>query len=89
MAGATENGLEVVTVEQAEQLSIEAGATPEQATAIAADYGAAQLDGLRRSLGVVAMFAVLGLWFTRRLPRRPRQTIDRDPGPAPPVAASA
>jgi MFS family permease len=67
-AYASETGLEVITVEQAEALALDAGLPAEQATAIAADYGAAQLDGLRRALGGVALFAVLGSWFTRRLP---------------------
>ena len=41
---------------------------PAEATALAADYGAAQLDGLRRALGAVAIFALLAFWFTRKLP---------------------
>ena len=40
------------------------------ATAIAADYGQSQLDGLRNALFAVAVFAVLSVWFTRRLPGR-------------------
>ena len=44
------------------------GATPQQARAIAADDGAAQLDALRLSLGAVAVAALLSLWFTRNLP---------------------
>ncbi len=55
-------------MEEAEALLIDAGVPPDQATAIAADYGASELDGLRNALGAVALFAVLGTWFTRRLP---------------------
>jgi hypothetical protein len=62
------SGLEVVPVDAAEALLLDAGVPPDQATAIAADYGASELDGLRNALGAVALFAVLGLWFTRRLP---------------------
>jgi hypothetical protein len=44
---------------------------PDQAKALATDYGNAQLQGLKRALGAVAIFALLSLWFTRRLPARP------------------
>ena len=36
--------------------------------AVADDYGDAQLDALRLSLGAVALAALLSLWLTRRLP---------------------
>jgi hypothetical protein len=49
----------------------DAGVPPRQADAIADDYGQAQLQGLKRALGVVALVALLSLWFTRRLPGRP------------------
>jgi hypothetical protein len=42
----------------------------EQASAIADDYGDAQLMGLKRAVGAVAVFALLSLWFTRKLPGR-------------------
>jgi MFS family permease len=67
---AGEQGLEVIPVAQAEQFLIDAGLPPDQAAAIAADYGAAQLDGLRLALGGVALLALLGLFFTRNLPDR-------------------
>ena len=44
------------------------GLTPEQASAVADDYGDAQLDALRLALGAVALAALLSLWFTRGLP---------------------
>jgi MFS family permease len=65
---ATESGLEVVTVEQAEQFALDAGLPPDQASALASDYGDALLEGLQSALAAVAVFALLGLWFTRRLP---------------------
>jgi hypothetical protein len=55
-------------VEEAEALMLAAGVDPATATIIAADYAAAQLDALRVALGGVALFAVLALWFTRKLP---------------------
>jgi MFS family permease len=66
-----DNGLEVVPAATVEEAATTAGLTADQASAIASDYAAAQLEGLRNALGAVALFAVLGLWFTRRLPTGP------------------
>lgn len=62
------SGMEVIPVEDAEVLLVEAGVPPDQAETIAISYGYAELDGLRNALGAVALFAVLGAWFTRHLP---------------------
>ena len=57
-----------------------AGSRQDQAEAVAADYGDAQLEALRLALGAVALAALLSLWFTRRLPTsRSRKT--RSPPP--------
>jgi hypothetical protein len=42
---------------------------------LADDYGDAQLQALKRAIGAVGIFAVLSLWFTRRLPGGP--TVER------------
>jgi MFS family permease len=63
-----EQGIDIVPVTAVEAAATKGGATPEQAGAIADDYGEAQLDALRLALGAVALAAVLSLWFTRRLP---------------------
>jgi MFS family permease len=68
---AADEGLEVVQVAEVEAAAIQAGLSPDSAAAIASDYAAAQLEGLRNALGAVALFATLGLWFTRRLPTGP------------------
>jgi MFS family permease len=65
-----EKGLAVVPVDEVEKAATEAGLPAEQAQAIADDYGAAELQGLKRAVGAVAVFALLSLWFTRRLPGR-------------------
>jgi len=65
---ARETGLQVVTVDQVAEAATAAGLPPDQVAAITGAYGAAQLDGLRLSLGGVALFALLGLVFTRNLP---------------------
>ena len=74
-------GLAIVPVEQAEALMLDAGVPPETATVIAADYAAAQLDALRVALGGVALFAVLAIWFTRRLPMTSAASPESEPGP--------
>jgi Na+/melibiose symporter-like transporter len=65
---AESNGLEVIPVAELETQLTEAGLAAADVTALVDAYSAAQLDGLRVALGAVAVFAVLGLWFTRRLP---------------------
>jgi Na+/melibiose symporter-like transporter len=63
-----EQGIDIVPVKTAEQAAVKGGLTEDQARAVAADYGEAQLDALRLSLGAVALAALLSLWFTLRLP---------------------
>src|SRR3990170_6597143 len=43
------SGVDIIPVEEAEALLIDAGVPPDQAALVAADYGTAQLDGLRRA----------------------------------------
>ena len=68
IAANTQEGIDIVTVQTVEQAALDAGLTPDQARAVAADYGDAQLDALRLSLGAVALAALLSLPFTLRLP---------------------
>jgi hypothetical protein len=70
-----EKGIPVVPVADVEQAVLDAGVPPEEATAIADDYGDAQLHGLKRAIGAVAIFAVLSLWFTRGLPASPLDPV--------------
>jgi MFS family permease len=81
IAAATENGIPIVTTEQAHQALLDAGATEAQAAAITADYADAQLQALKRSMLAVAILALLSVWFTRRLPGR-RITGEALPEPA-------
>ena len=55
-------------VSDVESAAIKGGLSPDQARAVADDYGEAQLDALRLSLGAVALAALLSLPLTRRLP---------------------
>ena len=63
-------GIPVVAVDEVEQAARDQGLPDDQAEAIADDYGDSQLDGLKRAIGAVAIFALLSLWFTRHLPGR-------------------
>ncbi len=65
-----EQGIDIVPVKDVEKAGVEGGLTRDQARAVAADYGDAQLEALRLALGAVAAAALLSLWFTRRLPSR-------------------
>jgi len=57
-----------VPASQVEQRALSNGLSEDQAKAVADDYGDAQLDALRTSIGTVAAIALLCLWFTRKLP---------------------
>jgi len=67
----TAEGIDIVPVAAVEDAAVGGGLTPDQARAVAADYGEAQLEALRLSLGAVALIALLSLWLTRKLPARP------------------
>jgi MFS family permease len=73
VARVTEKGIPIVPVEDVEEAALDQGLPGEQATALADDYGDAQLQALKRSIGAIAIFALLSLWFTRRLPGRSLQ----------------
>ena len=77
VAELAEEGIPIVPVADVEQAAVDAGLPADQARALAQDYGDAQLQGLKRAIGAVAMFALLSLWFTRGLPGR------APPAPAP------
>ena len=63
-----EKGIPIIPVADVEKAAVEQGVSPETAAALADDYGDAQLFGLKRAIGAVALFALMGLWFTRKLP---------------------
>jgi EmrB/QacA subfamily drug resistance transporter len=70
IARVAEKGIPVVPVDDVEKAAADAGLSDHQAKAVAGDYGDAQLQGLKRAIGAVAVFALLSLWFTRQLPGR-------------------
>jgi hypothetical protein len=48
--------------------------------AILDDYGQARLDGIRTALSLLAVFAVIALYFTRRIPDHPPGSPPADAG---------
>jgi MFS family permease len=70
LVATAEQGLDILPVADAERALVEGGLTPDEARAVADDYGEAQLDALRLALGAVALAALLSLWLTRKLPAR-------------------
>jgi hypothetical protein len=70
IARVAEQGIPVVPAADVEQAALDEGLPRSQASALAGDYGEAQLHGLERSIGAVAVFALLALWATRGLPGR-------------------
>jgi hypothetical protein len=81
VTAAAQKGLPVASVADVQDALEHAGVPADQADAVADEYGDAQLHGLKRAIGAVAIFALLALWFTRQLPSRP--------GGAPPAEAGA
>ncbi len=71
ITAATEQGIDIVTAEQANAAAISAGLTPTEADAFTADYADAQLEALKKAMLAVALLALLSLFFTRRLPGKP------------------
>ena len=80
VAALEQKGVPVATVDQVDQAARDQGVSDADAAALADDYGDAQIQALKRSLGAVAFFALLALWFTRGLP-------GRAPPPEPKLAA--
>ncbi len=87
VAQRTQEGIPIVPVDDVERAALDEGLPADQAQALADDYGDAQLDGLKRAIGAIAVFALLALWFTRRLPGR--SVAEPRPSRAPPSQPAA
>jgi EmrB/QacA subfamily drug resistance transporter len=74
-----QQGIPIVPVDDVERAAVDQGVSAEEAKAIADHYGDAQLQGLKRALLAVAIFALLSLWFTRGLPGRAQDLAARAP----------
>jgi hypothetical protein len=64
-------GIPFVSDAQLETALADAGVPPEEAAAIQEENTAARITGLKASLSVLALFVVLALYFTRRIPTEP------------------
>jgi MFS family permease len=71
VTAATQQGIEIVTTEQANAALTSAGISPTEADAVTADYADAQLEALKKAMLAVALLALLSFVFTRRLPGKP------------------
>src|SRR3954452_4252028 len=90
VADIAEKGIPIVTVSSIEKAALDQGLPSEQAKAIADDYGDAELQGLKKAIGAVALFALLSLWFTRGLPGpEPRPAPRPEPVPRPEPAPAS
>jgi MFS family permease len=67
----TEDGAEVIPVDEAEQQLTDAGIPEEDVQRIGDAYAEAQLDGLRTALFIAALLALAALPLARRLPAKP------------------
>ena len=62
-------GVPFVSDKDLEQALEQAGVPPDEAAPIVEQYSKSRIDGLRASLGVLALFALLALFFGGRIPR--------------------
>jgi MFS family permease len=82
IAATAEQNANFVSVEQVHAGAEAAGLTPEQVNAVTAEYADAQVAALKAAFAVVALGALLSLWYVRRLPT---QAGTGDPEDVPPA----
>ncbi len=81
ITAATEEGIDIVTTDQAYTILTDAGVSPAEAEAVTADYGDAQVAALKKALLAAALLALACLWFTRDLPKHPLGSGAPEPAP--------
>ena len=62
------SGAQFISDDDLESALQDAGVDEQTSEAVLDDYGEARLDGLRTALALLALFAVIALFFTRRVP---------------------
>jgi MFS family permease len=82
IVAAAEQNANFVTVEQVHAGAEAAGLSPEQVDAVTSEYADAQISALKAAFAVVALGALLSLWYVRRLPTK-AGTGDPEDVPAP------
>jgi hypothetical protein len=76
------SGIPFISDADLESAMQDAGVDEQTTASVLDDYGEARLDGLRTALALLAVFAVIALFFTRRVP-------DEQPGTVATVASSS
>jgi len=71
VAEAAATGVQVITLDQARDLLVQAGVPEDDVTQIVDDYAQSKLQSLRAGLAIVFMIGLIGLPLTRGLPDRP------------------
>ena len=62
----------------------EAGVSQQASDAVLDEYGIARVDGLRTALALLALFSVVALFFTRRVPTQQPGAVATVGDPSPP-----
>lgn len=70
IAAAAEKNANFVSTEQVRASAEAAGLSPAQVDAIVTEYADAQIAALKAAFASIALFALLALWYVRRLPTR-------------------
>jgi MFS family permease len=78
----TEQGIPMVPTTDVQAAGEKAGLPPQQVEAVTNHYADAQIKALKRALLFASVFALVALWFTRRLPGEPLG--ETSPGRSPP-----
>ncbi|MDR3687495.1 MAG: MFS transporter [Coriobacteriia bacterium] len=64
-------GLDFVSSEVVEKTATDKGLRAADVSSLVQDYQSAQINALKLSVGLLAIFALLGLWFVKDLPGKP------------------
>jgi hypothetical protein len=67
----SEQGVPMISRQEAEATVAKAGLPPAQAQAVLDEYSAAQIDALKRALLAASLLALVALWFAGDLPGAP------------------
>lgn len=84
----TEAGVAVVSQSEAEQIARQAGLPEAQVSEVGKVYSEAQLLALKEAMLGVFILAVVGFWFTRKLPGQPLSQQPHVEEPEKPLAVS-
>jgi MFS family permease len=72
----TEEGVPMISQQEAEKTAKEAGLPPARVETVVAHYGDAQIDALKRALIAASIFALVALWLAGDLPGAPLARSD-------------